>query len=221
MKIELSFEYDLGNMKRLQKDSEEQLLNFNEIVPYEQNPSNIYSPKLVNLILQVGPQVENLIDLIMQKFGLTSSRNGVPSRIDSINKKGVLSNLQIVSSPHGLLFTPFTKDLRWWDDYQKTKHDLSKFQFKVTYLSVMQSFAALAGLHRLADAIEKSGANSSDQILDRKNWKEFAGVQAGISIDSLPVALDYSNVSWKSQLFKIKTYYIYDHKLEKVRTGKL
>ena len=149
----MTFEVDLKNLKRLHRDSEKQLLEFNEIVPYEHNPANVYSPKLVNLLLTVGPQIENLTDLIIIQLQLSPEGNGLSSRIKELDKDGVLSSFEITSMPQNTQFHPFTEDFSWWEIYNKTKHDLSRSQFEITYLSVINSLAVLASLHRLANIV--------------------------------------------------------------------
>lgn len=203
----MSFESNLASLKRLQYDSEKHLLEFNEIIPYEHNPEDVYSPRLVNLILQLGPQVENIIDLIVKKLQLKPQGSGTPSRIKEINKTGILSKLRIISIPHQLQFTPFTDKLEWWDDYQYTKHDLSKFQFKVTYSAVMNSASALAGFHKLADTIKIADAqNTLDKIFDKNNWKDYQKEKHvwAVSISEIEAGLPI----WQSSVFRISTYYI-------------
>jgi len=202
----MSFENDLKNLKRLFQDSEQQLAEFNEIVPYEHNPNNIYSPKLVNLLLQIGPQIEGVTDLIASKKSLKFESGGVPSRIERINRNGVLSGFKITSLLNGLLFTPFPQKTSWWDTYNNTKHNLSQSQFDITYLSVMDTLAALAALHRLSDAIKGTSTENLEYILDKQYWdKTFEvqiGNQTGTAIGIPP--------PWKSKTFKISNYFVYN-----------
>jgi len=44
----MSFSFEIRELKRIWEDLEKQLLEFNEIVPFEKNPHDVYSPRLVN-----------------------------------------------------------------------------------------------------------------------------------------------------------------------------
>ncbi|MCH7561138.1 MAG: hypothetical protein IIC67_07210 [Thaumarchaeota archaeon] len=201
----MNFENDLQNLKRLFLDSEQELKKFDEIVPYEHNPNNIYSPKLVNLLLQIGPQIEGVTDLIASKKTLKVQSGGVPSRIEKINHKGVLSRFEITSLLNGALFTPFPQKASWWDTYNNTKHNLSQSQFDITYQSVMNALAALAALHRLADAIKGSAEEHLELILDKQYWQSTFSYLVD---NEETTTLGIPN-SWKSEIFRISNYFIY------------
>ena len=204
----MSIDFDLQSLKRLHRDSEKQLLEFNDIIPYEHNPNNLYSPILVNLLLQVGPQVENVTDLLVRDLDLKPDGNGVPSRIREINKSGVLSGFRTYFLAHDTQFTPFTQELEWWDIYNKTKHDLAKSQFEITYGSVMNSMAALASLHRLADAATHCNKEVKMHVSNKEYWNEptFVVNREWIRQDLQNRSYGYS---WRSLAFKITTYFIY------------
>ena len=201
----MSFENDLQNLKRLFGDSEQELKKFNEIVPFEHNPHEIYSPKLVNLLLQIGPQIESLTDLIASKKELRFERGGVPSRIERINHDGVLSGFNITSLQNGLLFTPFPLKSSWWTTYNETKHNLAQSQFDIKYQSVMDALAALAALHRLADAIRGCPEDSLEYILERQYWnKSFEAIVNNGHATAIGIP-----GPWKSEIFKISNYFVY------------
>jgi len=86
----MNFELRLYHLRRLFDDSEIKLQDFNEIIPFQFNPKEIYSPKLVNLMLEIGPQIEDITNLIITELAL-SDECGIISRIKEINKNGVLS----------------------------------------------------------------------------------------------------------------------------------
>lgn len=203
----MDFSSELKALKTLLRDSEKQLLEFNEIIPYDRNPSDIYSPKLVNLLLQIGPQIESLTDLIGGQLGLKLSENGLPSRINQLNSDGVLSNFDITTRPHNLKISPFENELQWWSSYNKTKHELAKFQFKVTYQTVMESLAALAALHRLASVCQTSNEENKKLILQKQYWNlSFNVVSLYPQSPSRP---NFSEGPWASDLFKIAHYFVY------------
>ncbi len=205
----MDFNVNLQNLKRLFSDSEKQLHEFNENIPYEHNPTNVFSPKLVNLILQVGPQIENLTDLMIGKLAITYEGSGLLSRIKTLNKNDVLSKFKIHLKPQLIQFTPFDQKSEWWDLYNALKHDLSESQFKITYLSVMNSMAALASLHRLADVIKISGDEYLTCVLEDKYWSNtinYAQTNGG-GIGGLRVRL--ITPAWESSLFRIENYFVY------------
>lgn len=210
----MDFRVDLQNLKRLFSDSEKQLQEFNENIPYEHNPNNVFSPKLVNLILQVGPQIENLTDLMLEKLEITSEGNGLLSRIKTLNTNNILSNFQIHLKPQLIQFTPFEQKSEWWQLYNSLKHDLSKSQFEITYLSVMNSMAALASLHRLADVVKISD-QYLEHVLKNECWQKtfdfpyirtVGGGARGGSRTIVPSA-------WESLMFRISNYFVYANDL--------
>ena len=106
------FQFDLENLKKLHTDLEKQMLQFDEVVPYErQRTAHIYSPRLLNMMLVCGAQIEAVTRLISRRCNFVEQNGGIPSLIREINKKLVLSKFTIVSIPHRLLFTPFGNEL--------------------------------------------------------------------------------------------------------------
>lgn len=203
----MSFENDLTNLKRLFQDSEQKLKEFNEIIPIEHNPHPIYSPQLVNLLLQIGPQIEGVTDLIVSKKSLKFKR-GVPSKIESINHDGVLSTFQIIFTLNGTLFTPFPLKREWWTTYNETKHNLAQSQFNIKYQSVLDSLSALAALHRLADVIKVTDEENLKYILEKKYWRNEFNYQSYDPETSRRISATMSG-TWKSMLFVISNYFIY------------
>ena len=203
----MSFENDLKNLKRLFQDSQQQLKEFNEIIPIEHNPHHIYSPKLVNLLLQIGPQIEGVTDLITSKKSLKFER-GVTSRIESINHDGVLSNFQITFTLNGALFTPFPLKKEWWTTYNETKHNLAQSQFDITSQSVLDALAALAALHRLADVISKTDEENLEYILEKQYWRKAFDYQSNDAETSRRIRATTSE-TWNSILFTISNYFVY------------
>ena len=66
----MDFVESVNDLKRLQYDSEKKLIQFDEIVPLEHNVPGIYSPILVNLMLELGPQIEDVTNLIFEELEL-------------------------------------------------------------------------------------------------------------------------------------------------------
>lgn len=198
------FQADLENLGKLHKDLEKQMLNFDEVVPYErQRTAQIYSPRLLNMMLVCGAQVEAVTRLISSRCKITIDNGGIPALIREINQKSVLANFKIFSIQHQLLFSPFTNEFEWWGAYNELKHELKEKQFKITYTTVMDAFAALAALHCLAQKLSGAFDNDISKILDSKNWLN----------DEFMLKLSRSSKSetssnpWKSLLFEIQSLY--------------
>lgn len=192
---------DLENLQKLHVDLEKQMLNFDEVIPFErQRTAQIYSPRLLNMMLVCGVQIESITKLVSRRCSF--NYDNLRSSIHTINEKAVLSNFKIVSIPHKLQFTPFTNDLEWWESYNELKHELQEKQFKITYTRVMDAFAALAALHCLADQLLIVFVEDISKVLDRQNWKSDSTV---ITISGG----DPYAVFWKSLLFRIKNIYEY------------
>lgn len=186
--------YELQNLQKLHLDLEKQMLNFDEIVPFErQRTAEIYSPRLLNMMLVCGTHIESVTKLISRRCGFYY--DNLRDSIRKINEKTVLSNLPIFSIPHEILFTPFTNNLEWWESYNELKHELQEKQFKITYTRVMDAFAALAALHCLAKTMVSVSNERIDQVLESKNWIRS---ESFVYRDK-----SYQLETWKSLLFKI------------------
>ena len=198
----IEFKKHLHNLKKIHVDIENQMLRFDEVIPYERQgsfeidsskqimtdkkiqtheydrpkTSEIYSPRLLNLMLACGPQVEAVTRLIFTKYEFKNDdHNSIPNLIKKINDKNVLSNFSIFSERHNIFFKPFTPKLSWWNMYNKIKHDLATMQFELTYDAVMNAFAALTGLHCLANKISSRDNQQIREVLDSKYWSSDAG----------------------------------------------
>src|SRR2546427_10791864 len=108
------------------------MIEFDEIVPFvRQKNAEIFSPRLLNMMLACGPQVEAVSEIIATRCDIEHDDLNVPSLIQKINEKGVLSKLNIVSIQYNLQFTPFTLELDWWKMYNGLKHNLAIEQYKI------------------------------------------------------------------------------------------
>jgi hypothetical protein len=170
-------------------------LNFDEVIPFErQRTAEIYSPRLLNMMLVCGAQIDAVTRLIARRYSFNYNEH-IPPLIRKINEKAVLSNFPIVSILYKLQFTPFTRDLEFWGAYNELKHELQEKQFKITYVRVMDAFAALAALHCLAETAVSVSDEKIDQVLEPKNW-----IRPEIFIFR---DVNYQLKTWKSLLFKI------------------
>lgn len=187
--------YELENLQKLHTDLEKQMLSFDEVVPFErQTTAKIFSPRLINMMLACGPQIEGVTRIIGRRCNIKDG--SIPSLIQQINEKAVLSNLLIISVLHNIQFTPFTKDLEWWQIYNGLKHDLATNQSKLNYTTVMDALASLSALHCLANQLMLVFDEDIPKVLDRQGWKLDSTMQ---------ITTDGNSYSafWKSLLFQI------------------
>ncbi len=205
----MSFEFELGEMKKIWEDLEKQLVAFNEVVPYERNSVQVYSPKLVNIMLSAGPQIEGMVKILVKELKVQPESNKVLDLIKDINKNAILSVQRISSTLNGLLFTPFgPAELLWWKSYNATKHELPHSLFEIKYQTVMDSMAALAVLHRISDIVKKF-PTQIETILDRQYWN--SPVRKYRDEDGYEMEQEIEGPKlWKSLAFKISTEYSYE-----------
>lgn len=208
-----SLKFELENLEKLHADLEKQMIRLDEIIPYErQTTAKIFSPRLLNMMLACGPQIESITKLIAKRSNMdlneiiddsgSKKSKSIPSLIHEINSKTVLSGFAIVSKLHKLLFTPFTLHLEWWGKYNDLKHGLSSNQFEINYTVVMDSLAALAALHYLADKLMACFDEDIPKVLDSKNWKSYDEM-----ITISPFVGHKPKPFWESLLFEIKNDY--------------
>ncbi|OLD21267.1 MAG: hypothetical protein AUI59_03270 [Thaumarchaeota archaeon 13_1_40CM_2_39_13_1] len=83
-------------------DTERQLGEFNERVPFKYN-KDVFSPRLVNLLLMACTQIEALCKIFITELKLRkpTRKNGMRGVIAEIDKNGVLSNMKIGSGSIG------------------------------------------------------------------------------------------------------------------------
>lgn len=189
--------YQLENLQKLHVDLEKQMLNFDEVVPFErQTTAKIFSPRLINMMLACGPQIEGVTRIIGKRCNMKDG--SIPSLIQQINENAVLSNFLIVSAIHHIQFTPFTKDLVWWEIYNGLKHDLATNQSKLNYTTVMDALASLSALHCLANQLMIVFDDDIHKVLDRQSWKLDSTLQMTTDGNSY-------TAFWKSLLFQINS----------------
>lgn len=203
----------LDNLKKLHVDLEKQMINFDEVLPYErQRTALIYSPRLLNIMLTCCPQIESVTTLIAQrcdisleyvnKYGIKKSKS-VRQLIREINSKLVLSKFVIVSKTNDLLFTPFGSDLGWWQKYNELKHELAIKQFEINYTVVMDALAGLCGLYCLADKLMSCFDRDIPEVLDSKNWVDSDYLIKIANLDKQSTINRY----WESLLFGVTSFY--------------
>ncbi|MFM7797101.1 MAG: hypothetical protein ACKO7N_10095 [Candidatus Nitrosotenuis sp.] len=170
--------FELANLEKLHIDLEKQMLTFDEIVPFErQTTAKIFSPRLLNIMLVCGAQIEAVTDLIVRRCNIEQKyvykgkkkEKSVTQLIKDIDAHAVLSKMEIVSKSHEVLFSPFHLD--WWAKYNELKHELSTKHLQINYTTVMDSLAALSGLYCLAKKLLFVQDEVINDVLDHKSWR--------------------------------------------------
>ncbi len=166
---------ELTQMQQLFSNLETDFLEFNEIVPYDHNPDEVYSPKLVNILQNIGPQIYGLFKIISKQLGLKLDNEKFPSYVKSLDELGLLSNQHVLLMKNAKAVKPFQlneTNYEWWDSYNSVKHDLPHGIFEAKYVNVINSLGALYILHHIADAIQtkKNDIIEKENILDSSNW---------------------------------------------------
>ena len=206
---------ELTNLQKLHSDLEKQMMRFDEIIPYErQTTSLIFSPRLLNIMLACGPQIESLTRWIASWCNMElieadeecegkTKQISVPKLIHRINEKGVLSKFPLYSNQHKLQFTPFVGRLDWWDLYNNLKHGLANSHQKINYRIVMDALAALSALHCLA---EKLAINEKDNssVMDGEKWIVDEEQLSTIRVEKRPFRATFE---WSSILFMVRAVY--------------
>ncbi|MEW5841379.1 MAG: hypothetical protein AB1753_10295 [Thermoproteota archaeon] len=170
----MSLASDQDFLAELLYDTEKQLADFNDIIPFKYN-KNVFSPRLVNLHLTTCSQIEALCGLFITELNLMGpSGNGMKDVMLELDVNGVLSNMKIDWYSLGETFSPFTTGYDWWVKYNKTKHKMVAEAKNLKYSDVANGLAALAGLHRLASAMRLYVYTKND-ILDKTKWVQDGG----------------------------------------------
>lgn len=197
--------FELEELKHLHTDIEKQMIEFDEIIPYtRQKNAEIFSPRLLNMILACGPQVEAVSEIIANRCGIKRDELNVPSLIQKINEKGILSKFNIISIQYNLQFTPFTLELDWWKMYNGLKHNLSTEQYKINYVIVMNALAALSALHYLANKLVNAYDNDIPTILNADSWYSEERFIRAVTIGRKPYE---GSPFWRSLLFEVRNVY--------------
>jgi len=206
---------ELENLLKLHVDLEKQMKNFDEIIPYErQSTAMIFSPRLLNIMLACGPQIEAVTRWIASWCDMETSEPdqecqgrikqfSVPKMIRKINEKDVLSILPIYSLQHKIQFTAFEDKKEWWDLYNNLKHGLANSHKKINYRVVMDALAALASLHCIAAKLSENERDISS-VLDSKRWIIDPDELETVHMEKHPMS---KTIEWYSELFVIRGLY--------------
>ena len=172
----MTFENDVKLLSKLLLDIDKQLLEFNEIVPYEYN-RDAYSPRLINLLLSTSSQIEAYCNLFIVECNLhpsTSANDGIKGVLREMNQNGVLSNMDWTTI-FTEKFQPFDGVYEWWTKNNKIKHSLATYILSVKYHHVVTAIVALHSLERLAYAKIHNILNGID-LLDINKWDKKSNI---------------------------------------------
>jgi hypothetical protein len=168
-------------MRDLHRDLEKQFLSFDELVPYNHNPDDVYSPRLYSILQGTCAQVISLMQNIVAELNSKNISSLWQAKFkdyyDFLNIKGVLS-LQVVSPKKKFdkIMTPFALNKYpvpdWWNDYNTTKHELPSGAYVGIMGNVLNALGALAILHDIADLVMKNRTLST--LLDGNKWKVYS-----------------------------------------------
>ncbi len=162
---------DLIEMQRQYHNSEYEFLQFNEIIPFNRNPLDIYSPKLVNLSLYLGPQILGMFEIIKQQTGVTCS-DEFPSYYKALNVNSLLSSQGVILSGSKVVYRPFpNNNPKWWQAYNKIKHKMPVGIFQATFENIINMIGGLFILHHIADVCQRDlPTYHRANVLDSDNW---------------------------------------------------
>jgi hypothetical protein len=154
-------------------DTERQLEEFSHLVPFKYN-KDVYSPRLVNLLLTTCTQIETLCELLVPELQLPGKQgDGIKDVIRQIDTNGILSKMNIYSKKLDEKFRPFANGTYdWWTKNNKVKHELLVKGRAIKYHTVVDGIAALVCLHRLSNAMHNSKSFTASEMLDSQNWYE-------------------------------------------------
>ncbi|NOJ28046.1 MAG: hypothetical protein DA330_08575 [Nitrososphaera sp.] len=98
---------DLLQMQRLHTDLERQFLSFNRIIPYDRNPDDAYSPRLVNIIHAANPQILGMFDLLCKGMDLKPEKDDFPRYMKALDEHGMLHNQKVALKDNLRIIKPF------------------------------------------------------------------------------------------------------------------
>ena len=142
-------------------DLERQFIDFTKYVPYLDGNENVYSFRLVNLILAIGAHVDSVFKEMFRCSDFSTKYPDILKKINDgkatitdyreIEKEYYISKRKVVFKrlPERETIFPFqqfgTKSPDWWSAYNKIKHEFSQ-NFKMATLKTARDALACAFL---------------------------------------------------------------------------
>ena len=118
----MSFTERLEKMQSYYLDMEREFSEFVQIVPYIDNPRNIYSPRLYGILHHACTQIEALSKLICDALQLNPGTDSFYTCYNKINEHGLLSSFKIVLHKTGEVIEPFKEKNTQSLDGQHMQH---------------------------------------------------------------------------------------------------
>src|SRR5439155_8773155 len=117
------FQDEIRRMRGLYREAQRQFSEFTEIVPYENNPDNVYSPKLYTILQSAGSQVAGMLRLVSNELGLGVKDDKFPAYYKALNGDTILQIQKLTLRETWKPIRPFDSDKpKWWEAYNDTKH---------------------------------------------------------------------------------------------------
>lgn len=178
---------------------EDRLLDFLDYVPFDKNHLEVYSDKLVTIILEVGPEIFNGFDLaifneqeqgsmndtiIQARTQLLSTENKLRKKRRSLSFRACyeflnthphtkISSAIIGLSPFHAYIMPFEEvKPDWWNSYDDLRHN--KYTH-IKHATLHNAIASLAALYWLVHTNIERSARTVDDYLSSELFYESSG----------------------------------------------
>ncbi|GFN40005.1 MAG: conserved hypothetical protein [Marine Group I thaumarchaeote] len=192
-----------NKMKEIYRATEDQFLEFSEIVPFETNDWSVNSPRLYFLLLTICGQVESLMKKICDEVNIEPKIHGFPHYYKIINKDKILGIQKIVLIKTNQSLNTFNEndpEHFWWISHNKAKHELPE---GILYGTIKNVIYALGGLFTLHEILSKIPFEDKQRILVLKYWETHKPITVA---ESRLEPEKYYNQSF-SKLFISHTHY--------------
>ena len=170
-------------MRGLYFETERQFMEFVQVIPYEHNPDDVYSPKLVNILQSTGPQIDGMFKIIEAEPGLAPVSDSFPSHYDTLNSHGLLEIQKVIPQRMERPFKPYeARSPDWWQAYNHAKHDLPDGVYEGTFDKVLRALGGIVVLHHIGQLLffrhlPKTGISQQPdflaEVVDSQNWHDI------------------------------------------------
>lgn len=208
------FSHYLDEMSYLYSSTENQFIEFSEIVPLYQNTFNVYSPRLYSILQLTCSQIESMIKRIVNEFRLTprQEKNILPY-YQELQKNELLEKQTVMLVPAWKIIRPFPNNSlpKWWSAYNDTKHQLPQGVMSGTIENTTNALAGLYCLHNIAFLIMHG---STYDVTNKENWSEWTYPKfLNRDLDSWNARTPEVTHNWKSKLFHHTRFYMNPSKI--------
>jgi hypothetical protein len=158
---------------------ESSFIELTRIIPLE-NPPKTFSPRLYEILQSVCSQVENISKIISDRVTLNPDENTFPYIYEKMNVNGLMDKqaVDLYKLPGGQAMRPLLKTgkfaPKWWDEYNKSKHNLPDGYKTGNIENVPVALAGLYVLHVMAYYLQFAKEN-------------FLNIDCWLMIDSISI----------------------------------